>query len=463
MTPYFASLLAESQFLSRYPQYASVLATFEPLSTSEVEMMAVALHRPLDKQPVVRLYVNLEYFTGHPDHFPGILLHEIHHVVYGHISDDQFHHVAHPQLMELAMELSANEGIIETLPTPLRWQDFKEFQIEARQSTLHRYRLLCQAYQCGQLRILNEDQLDAIDPGWRQRLSPQECCRQGLRVVIMPSKRSKLPWNNHPRVLPSMMLDDHRVGQRGGHGDTGLGDALDRRCHDPRAATWGDRFRLGYPTDAATLQRWQLRIRQHLRGERGGGLDQSGSLLRVAKELPRQVAWNSQDNPRLAWPRILHSFLRLTRVVHPNYLRPNRRFPHRIGELPGRSRRALRPALLVGIDTSASMTAELLGRITRELRTLSRYARITIAECDAAVQRVYKWKAMEQVVGGGDTDFHPLFALASRGLRSYDGILHFTDGKGVWPEQAPPIPALWVLTNMDAFDCPWGTVVRLPE
>jgi predicted metal-dependent peptidase len=39
--------------------------------------------------------------------------------------------------------------------------------------------------------------------------------------------------------------------------------------------------------------------------------------------------------------------------------------------------------------------------------------------------------------------------------------LHFTDGKGAWPTRAPSLPVLWVLTNDHAFDCPWGTVVRL--
>jgi predicted metal-dependent peptidase len=461
MIPWFANLLAESRFLARYPQYAAVLAQFEPLGTSEVPMMAVALHRPLDANPIVRLYVNVDYFLEHPAHFPGILLHEIHHVVFRHVSDDQFHCVTHPQMMEVAMELAANEGIQETLPSPLRWQDFQDLGIQAKQSTMHRYRLLCEAHRRGQFFVLQEDQLDAIDPGWRDRLAPEDACRQGPRILIMPSKRSLFPGRNQPRVLSSPMLDDHRPGQSAHLGDTGLGDALDRRSQDPREGTWSHRFGRGFPTDTATIQRWRLRIRQHLRGDKGGGLEQPGSGPRVAKELPRNLAWTSERCPHLAWARILRSFLRPRRVVHPSYLRPNRRFPDRIGELPGRARARPRPALLVGVDTSASITDETLGRIQQELRVLSRYARVTIAECDAAVHRVYPLRSTEQVLGGGDTDFHPLFALADASPRIFDGILHFTDGKGVWPTAPPSLPVLWVLTNDHAFDCPWGTVVRL--
>ncbi len=280
--------------------------------------------------------------------------------------------------------------------------------------------------------------------------------------MIMPSKRSLLPWSRQPRVLPSGMLDDHRPGRHAGLGDTGLGDALDRRSQDPRATSWNQGFGLGYPTDATTIRRWQLQIRDHLRGERGGGQEIPGVNPGISKELPRQLAWMPGQIPHLAWPQILRSVLRSRRVVHPSYLRPNRRFPDRIGELPGRSRGVPRPTLLVGVDTSASMSVEVLAHIHQELQVLARYAQVTVAECDAAVQRVYPLRATEEMLGGGDTNFHPLFALSDSGRRTFDGILYFTDGKGAWPAAAPALPVLWVLTNNHAFDCPWGTVVRLP-
>jgi hypothetical protein len=281
--------------------------------------------------------------------------------------------------------------------------------------------------------------------------------------MILPPKKSLFQWSksNRPRVLSSHM-DDHRPGKHGNCDVLGLGDALDRRSQDPHAATWGHGFGLGYPTDPDTIHRWQLLIRKHLRGDHEGGGDLLNADLRFAKELPRQLVWTADGIAHLAWPQILHSFLRPRRIVHPSYLRPNRRFPDRIGELPGRTRSAPKPVLLIGIDTSASMTADILGRIDQEIQVLSRYSKITIAECDAAVQRIYPLRSIDQVLGGGDTDFHPLFGLGDTARRSFDGILYFTDGKGAWPEAMPSLPVLWVLTNDQAFDCPWGTVVRLP-
>lgn len=101
-----------------------------------------------------------------------------------------------------------------------------------------------------------------------------------------------------------------------------------------------------------------------------------------------------------------------------------------------------------------------MARALREIRRLARWADPTIVEIDAAVHRVHRDLHTEVVTGGGDTDFQPLFAL--RGGAHVDGIVYFTDGVGDWPVRPPAVPVLWVLVGDTAFDCPWGTVVRLP-
>jgi predicted metal-dependent peptidase len=200
-----------------------------------------------------------------------------------------------------------------------------------------------------------------------------------------------------------------------------------------------------------------VRIREHLRGEAGGSGDVRGTT-RVAKELPRAIAYAA--NGELSWAAILRALLRSPALAQPTYTRPNRRFPSRVGEVPGRLRRSRRPRLLVGIDTSASMTAETLGRAVAEVERLRRCADCTVAEVDAAVQRVHHHARVEMVIGGGDTDYEPLFGLVPN-RHAFDGIVYITDGAGAWPALAPPVPVLWVLTTAWAFDCPWGTVVRL--
>ncbi len=416
---WFERMLAGTGFLRRYPQYAGVLARMDPLATRTVTCMAVGLRRFDDPRSRLQLLVNLEWATANPEHVDGVLLHEIQHVLLGHLTDWKFHSVAYPRLMELAMELSADEPIAELLPeNGLEMHRFAEFGIEPGQSTMQRYRLLAIAYEEGRLHI---------EDWWFGR-----------------------------------MRDSHRPRQ-GGCRSAGIGDLLDARSDGATERNWHrNRWGLGAPTSADELERMKRKIAEHLRGQRGGADDpQGGTQRRVAKTLER-VVHDAPFGPEIDWRSALRQAFPDRRRVRPDYLRPNRRFPARVGEIPGRVRRPPRPMLLAAIDTSGSMTGELLDRIAHEVGRLARHARLTIVECDAAVHRVYPLGArLGPIVGGGDTDFAPVFDEL-RGAHPYQGVVYFTDGKGNMPPIPPAVPTLWVLTNEDPFLPDFGSIVRLP-
>lgn len=453
---WFADLLASSRFLQRYPQFAGLLAQVEPMATPAIPVMAIARHLRVDGVSLLRLYVNREWLRQHPEHFAGVLQHELHHALCGHLDDARLHRVEFPRLMELAMEFSANENIKEPLPDGFHWQQFAEFGCAAGQDTRTRYELLAQAQRDGRIAVMDEAALDALDPDWRSR-APQGDGQGGQRVVVMPKRDPNgLPESQRPRVVSGNFVDEHRPGQEGGQGDRGLGDALDRQ-DGARSGTWKDRGWLMPPTHPEQIAAWQRAISAHLRGEIGGAADIVRACERAAKELPRAVQV-APGGAGLAWATVLARLLGSQRRVHPTYLRPNRRFPERIGELPGRARRPRRPRLLVGLDTSASMQAATMGACLHEIRRLRQVVDVIVAEVDAAVHRVHDGARIEMVVGGGDTDFSPLFALLA-GRADLDAAVYFTDGVGPWPDRAPPVPVLWVLTTDRAFDCPWGLVV----
>jgi predicted metal-dependent peptidase len=137
---WLGAFVADRAFLRKYPAYASVLARLFPVADPEVSSMAVELYNG-------RFYlrVNQDYFVENPAFVTGILLHEVHHVVLGHLSNPKFHDPEEPRLMELAVEMSANEYIEEPLPNPIVWRAFERFGVRAGQSTLARYRKLCEA------------------------------------------------------------------------------------------------------------------------------------------------------------------------------------------------------------------------------------------------------------------------------------------------------------------------------
>jgi predicted metal-dependent peptidase len=94
---------------------------------------------------------------------------------------------------------------------------------------------------------------------------------------------------------------------------------------------------------------------------------------------------------------------------------------------------------------------------------------MTLVECDAKVHRTTRlteadidhWQhtALRQgLLGGGGTDFNPVFDLLAQ--HTPQALVFFTDGCGDAPETPPPVPVLWVLA--DAQDSPlvdWGARV----
>ena len=414
---FFEAMLRETQFLANHPHYAGVLSRMDPIATNTVPVMAVALRRWDDPKSRLLLMVNTDYFKEHPEYRAGVLLHEIRHVVSGHLTNEKFHRVAYPRLMEIAMELTANEGITEALPRGgFQVAEFAEFGVAQGQSTLERYVLLRDAYEAGRL------------------------------------KMSDL-WS-------SRMRDTHRPSQVGLLG-AGLGDVLDARCDGASERNWSGLGGLGLPSSRNTLDDMRMKLQRHLRGERGG--DESGDAMkpRIAKELQRVVYELGPAN-LIDWARALGEAFPQTRHVTPDYLRPNRRFPNRVGEIPGRRRRPPKRRLLVAIDTSGSMMGETLDRVVREVRRLSQHARLTIIECDAAVHRVYPLSSrIGTLIGGGDTDLEPAFAEAAR-TPEVDGLVYFTDGRGNQPSSAHTVPTLWALTHAQPFIAEFGMVLRVP-
>lgn len=407
--------LRETRLLERYPQYASVLARIDPIETTGVFAMAVALRRLGDPSSRLALLVNPQYFEAHPEATLGVLLHELQHVALGHLHDELLHRVTYPRLAEIAMEISADEPIRELIADHGYFVErFARFGVAPGQSTMERYALLRDAYERGEL---------DIEDYWQ------------------------------PTMRDTHRVDDSRYVSIGDLIDARSDGATDRlvsRRH------WG----LGAPSSRALLERMQQQIQQHLLGERGGEGLASVTRGREPKELTRVID-RRRGGARLAWPRILQQAFSRERSVTTDARRPNRRFPERIGEIPGRVRRQRPPRLVAVLDTSASVTVDVLGRMIDELEVLRRHARIDVFEADAVVHRTYPFRVRPlRATGGGDTDFRPALAEVGR-RRDVEGVLYFTDGRGVMPTEPPRLPLLWVITHDEPFEAPFGTVIRL--
>jgi predicted metal-dependent peptidase len=382
---WLTTFVREESFLERYPYYVALLARMDAVADPSVQRMAVSTNAGR-----FYLHVNVESFVEHPEYLRGVLLHEVHHVALGHLTHPKFADPEEPDLMELAVEMSANEHIEEPLPDPIVWKAYAALGIRARQSTMERYERL------------------------------REAKKKGARI---PGGRE---------------VDDHRLLRRA-------------------------------PRDAGTVEHTR-QLLVNAAADVGAAPGDDASTVVCAGTSPGRLVeeLTGVTGPAerfVDWPAALRMFMARARAPVHTYARPSRRFPERVGELPGRiwsPRVITRPSLLVAIDTSMSMRSDELAEIARHLAPIAERARVTIVECDTEIARVRPFDgALRDVRGRGGTDLRPVFDPSFLGAQRPDGVVYFTDGMGPFPEAAPPVPTLWVLTKPARFACPWGERAEL--
>lgn len=409
MEGWLGGFVRDPAFLAKYPYYAAVLARLSPVADPSIDAMAVSLH-----ERRFYLHVNPEYFLKHPIFLRGILLHEVHHVVLGHLTNARLFDAAHPDLMEIAEECSANEHVEEPLPDPITWRAFEPLGLRAGQSTLERYERLVAARELGRA-----EPKPSLDPR-----KPTVRAPGGGDVGRYLDEHGWSPGGTSSRVPPGA----------GEHTRALVASAIEDVASDER---------LEKPAGKALL----------LAGREPGRI-----LVELEGALGPAAA-------RMDWRTALQMFVARVRAPRHTWARPSRRFPGRIGEIPGRawvSRAVERPRLLVAIDTSMSMSDRELLEIARQLVPLSEHASLIVAECDAEVQRTYPFEGtLPRVKGRGGTDLRPAFEPSLLRAHAVCGVIFFTDGVGPYPERAPSVPTLWVLTKDARFACPFGDRTRL--
>lgn len=374
----------QREVVAKYPFHTAVIARMEVLVDPTVETLGVSMEGSR-----LLLHVNEPWVEAHAETFLGLLLHEVHHVVLGHLVDERLRAVDAPELMDVCLECAANEHIEEPLPNPIRWQSFERFGFRAGQSSLERYALLRQRF---------ED-----EPSARRLPLPAPSDSHG--GIRSPVDRGSI-------ALQRDLLEE-------------LADLAEQ---------------LG-PDSPATIAGWK-----------------PGELLRAF--------FAAKDGPTIDWRAALRRLVTTHMRTVSSYRRPSRRFPERVGEVPGRQRQRHAgdpPHLVVCLDTSASMSDDDLADAARELTRLAPLARITIVEFDAVVHAVYSYKrgGLERLTGGGGTDFRPLFGAGSPTLGAEAAVI-FTDGIGPFPDHAPAVPTLWVLAGRSPVTAPpFGHAVRL--
>ena len=167
---------------------------------------------------------------------------------------------------------------------------------------------------------------------------------------------------------------------------------------------------------------------------------------------------------RLDWRQRLWRYLDAMLKSSYSFAPPNLKHLYRGIALPRLDSETLRIA--VAIDSSGSVDEESLGRFLAELEEILLHFpdyRIDLLVADSKIRLHRELAPGERLgstlVGGGHTDFRPVFDYIERRLEPPKLLIYFTDAQGTFPERAPLYEVLWVLNREG--EVPFGEKIFL--
>lgn len=173
------------------------------------------------------------------------------------------------------------------------------------------------------------------------------------------------------------------------------------------------------------------------------------------------------QKPKILWLNQLRQYIE--DAISPFRMstrhRPNRRNGYCF---PG-SKKMYTQRVRVSLDTSASMSNDILSIAAGEINGLLSYVPIDLVMHDAAITygpEPYEQSKMHiEAIGRGGTSFVEVFEQAEKDKVST--LILFTDGQGTPPNESPRYisDVIWVIMGSKYFmpPVPWGKVVRIPN
>lgn len=195
---------------------------------------------------------------------------------------------------------------------------------------------------------------------------------------------------------------------------------------------------------------------------------QAAEIAKQQGKLPGNFAELIDEllQPQIPWRQHLWRFMNQRKPDRITWNRPNRRLAGSGLYLPAR-KYVPTGDIVVGIDTSGSVTSEELQTFASELEEIHKSLQPTklwVLDIDTKIHRVKEYGPLDkldiQYFGRGGTEFDPLFDWVEQNNINPDAIVYLTDGYAQWPQERTQWPTLWCITNTEMTP-PWGEVLRL--
>ena len=250
------------------------------------------------------------------------------------------------------------------------------------------------------------------------------------------------------KILPKEGPNDDSNGGIGSVGNGG-GDPLDQ-CLDAEG---------GQAETEQKASEWKVRVAQAAQAAKMMGKMSAGLERFVGKVLEAKVDWRE----------VLQRFVEKCKDDTRSWARPNRRFLAQGLYLPTSSGEAM-GELVVAVDCSGSIDEDTLDQFAAEVLTIkedSNPSCIHVIYFDHKVSHYEKFTRDDELHiephGGGGTAFSPVFAYIEEHGIDPIACVFLTDLYCDDYGDEPPYPVLWIATDKDKTDAPFGEVVVMDD
>lgn len=406
--------IAQQRLLHDHPYHARFIARWELQSAAALRTMGVTI-----RDGGIALLFNPGFVNScSPAELGGVLLHEVHHILLGHLTLDP-RRFPDAEALLIAEETAANQFVCAPLPgNPILLSQYPG--LPSDDDTERRYGRLARKRRDQQRAALYQKSL----PAGPDSISADQEMRDQV-----------------PNSAELHTLDDHEIWSEARQ--LGITGALTVRVElqETAAALSHDEW-TRVPDD----------FREQIAKQAGHG---SGTGV-------EHLIGTGSTSVR--WGLLLDRYVRAATEYRPTLNRPPRRFPNLVGIVPGRRQQSSRARVMTVIDSSSSMDSRTLEQVSAELSKICRVHAVTVVECDTEIRRTYPFNGrLDTIHGRGGTDLRPAFNEDLLKQVRPGLIAYFTDGFGPAPDRPPRIPTVWCIVSGGRVPVEWGRRIWLPD
>ena len=426
-------------FTMQEPYYGILLSSMDRRPDKNIETAGI-----WQSGNVLKLSYNPDFIESLPvEHVITLLKHEVLHAAFNHFTLWENKNVSKGEhnLRNIAEDLEINCYLNKDHVLAMKGCHVDSLGFEPRLGAREYYKLLVKkAQEDEQKNSAKQPQKPCNCGQGGQSSQPQQPQNQSQQNQQQNQQQNNAQQQGN---APAQAQNSGQGNPQPAQGNTGWGKA--EQALADKLGSFDDHSRWPDTSDTAATEVLKQQIEDLLvfaaeEVEKG-----HGTIPGEMKGKITEIRNRKKPKPVADWKRYFRRYIgnEFSDMTKKSKKRESKRFPDAAG-----TRHRRKSHILVGIDTSGSVSMPEYREFCGQIKTLMATSTFHIVECDARIQHEYEFdgKIHENLHGGGGTAFEPVIDMFLENRRKYEGLVYFTDGGARIPKNTPK-ECLWVISS----------------